>query len=183
MAGEFIPNPKQQLAIEHVHGPMLVLAGAGTGKTTVLVERIAALVKNGHARPEEILAITFTENAAAELKQRVERRLGKRAAITASTFHAYCHSILKRSGTDFHVLIPEDVYVFLRQRIHRLDLERFIRAADVGEFLHDLRNFFDRCEEELRAAGRPYRVVRGDWEERFEQARRAVEEVLARPAR
>src|SRR5437588_582647 len=128
---------------------MLVLAGAGTGKTTVLVERIAALVKNGHARPEEILAITFTENAAAELKQRVERRLGKRAAITASTFHAYCHSILKRSGTDFHVHIPEDVYVFLRQRIHRLDLERFIRAADVGEFLHDLRNFFDRCHEEL----------------------------------
>lgn len=149
VAGEFIPNAKQQLAIEHQQGPMLVLAGAGTGKTTVLVERIAALVKNGHARPDEILAITFTENAAAELKQRVERRLGKRAAITASTFHAYCHSILKRSGKDFHILTPEDVYVFLRQRIHQLDLERFIRAADVGEFLHDLRNFFDRCHEEL----------------------------------
>src|SRR5437016_61581 len=128
---------------------MLVMAGAGTGKTTVLVERIAALVKNGHARPEEILAITFTENAAAELKQRVEKRLGKRAAISASTFHAYCHAILKRSGNDFHILTPEDIYVFLRQRIHRLDLDRFIKAADVGEFLHDLRNFFDRCHEEL----------------------------------
>jgi DNA helicase-2/ATP-dependent DNA helicase PcrA len=149
VANEFIPNPKQKLAIEHVHGPMLVLAGAGTGKTTVLVERIAALVKNGHARPEEILAITFTENAAGELKQRVEKRLGKRTAISASTFHAYCHAILKRSGNDFHILTPEDVYVFLRQRIHRLDLDRFIKAADVGEFLHDLRNFFDRCHEEL----------------------------------
>jgi DNA helicase-2/ATP-dependent DNA helicase PcrA len=128
---------------------MLVLAGAGTGKTTVLVERIAWLVKNGHARPEEILAITFTENAAKELKQRVEKRLGRRAAISASTFHAYCHAILKRSGKDFHILTPEDFHVFLRQRIHRLDLERFIRAADLGEFLHDLRNFFDRCHEEL----------------------------------
>jgi DNA helicase-2/ATP-dependent DNA helicase PcrA len=149
VAGEFIPNPKQKLAIEHAHGPMLVLAGAGTGKTTVLVERIAWLVKNGHARPEEILAITFTENAAKELKQRVEKRLGRRAAISASTFHAYCHAILKRSGKDFHILTPEDFHVFLRQRIHRLDLERFIRAADLGEFLHDLRNFFDRCHEEL----------------------------------
>jgi DNA helicase-2/ATP-dependent DNA helicase PcrA len=149
VAGEFIPNPKQKLAIEHAHGPMLVLAGAGTGKTTVLVERIAWLVKNGHARPEEILAITFTENAAKELKQRVEKRLGRRAAISANTFHAYCHAILKRSRKDFHILTPEDFHVFLRQRIHRLDLERFIRAADLGEFLHDLRNFFDRCHEEL----------------------------------
>ncbi len=149
MAAEFIPNPKQKLAIEHAYGPMLVLAGAGTGKTTVLVERIAWLVKNEIARPEEILAITFTENAAKELRQRVEKRLGRRAAISANTFHAYCHAILKRSGRDFYVLPPEDVHVFLRQRIHRLDLERFIKAADVGEFLNDLRSFFDRCNEEL----------------------------------
>jgi DNA helicase-2/ATP-dependent DNA helicase PcrA len=149
VAAEFIPNPKQKLAIDHVHGPMLVLAGAGTGKTTVLVERIASLVKNGHARPEEILAITFTENAAQELKQRVEKRLGRRAAISASTFNAYCHAILKRSGKGFHILTPEDFHVFLRQRIHRLDLERFIKPADLGEFLHDLRSFFDRCHEEL----------------------------------
>jgi DNA helicase-2/ATP-dependent DNA helicase PcrA len=149
VAGEFTPNPKQKLAIEHAYGPMLVLAGAGTGKTTVLVERIAWLIKNEHARAEEILAITFTENAARELKQRVEKRLGRRAGISASTFHAYCHAILKRTGKNFHVLTPEDVYVFLRQRIHRLDLERFIKPADLGEFLHDLRSFFDRCHEEL----------------------------------
>jgi len=149
VAGEFIPNPKQKLAIEHVHGPMLVLAGAGTGKTTVLVERIAWLVKNEYARPDEILAITFTENAAREMKQRVEKRLGRRAAISAGTFHAYCHAILKRSGKGFHILTPEDFHVLLRQRIHRLDLERFIKPADLGEFLNDLRSFFDRCHEEL----------------------------------
>jgi DNA helicase-2/ATP-dependent DNA helicase PcrA len=145
-----IHNPEQRKAIEHVAGPMLVLAGAGTGKTTVLVERIAWLIEQGHARPDEILAITFTENAAAELKARVERRLRRRAAIWAGTFHAYCFSILKRSHKDFFVLTPEDVYVFLRQRVDQLGLDRFIKASDVGQFLDDLRNFFDRCHEELK---------------------------------
>ena len=77
-ANLFSPNPKQKEAIEHVSGPMLVLAGAGTGKTTVLVERIARLIEQGHAQSDEILAITFTENAAAELKERVAAEVLKR---------------------------------------------------------------------------------------------------------
>ena len=149
MAAKFTPNPKQQAAIEHISGPMLVLAGAGTGKTTVLVERIAWLIEGGYAKPEEILAITFTDNAAAELKGRVERRLKRRAGIWAGTFHAYCVGILKRHEKNFYVLTPEDIYVFLRQRIAQLGLERFIKPSDVGQFLEDLRNFFDRCQEEL----------------------------------
>jgi DNA helicase-2/ATP-dependent DNA helicase PcrA len=149
VADKFTPNARQKAAIEHAFGPMLVLAGAGTGKTTVLVERIAWLIENGHARPDEILAITFTENAAAELKARVERRLKRRAAISAGTFHAYCFDILKRCGREFHVLPPEDIYVFLRKRIDQLQLQRFIKPADLGQFLEDLRNFFDRCLEEL----------------------------------
>ena len=151
MARTFIPNSKQEQAIRHLHGPMLVLAGAGTGKTSVLVERIAWLIENKHALPEEILAITFTDNAVTEMKERVERRVGRKAAIAAATFNAYCQGILKRCGKDFHVLIPEDVYVFLRQRIDQLELKRFIKPADLGEFLYDLRNFFDRCHEELVA--------------------------------
>jgi DNA helicase-2/ATP-dependent DNA helicase PcrA len=128
---------------------MLVLAGAGTGKTTVLVERIAWLIEHGHARPDEILGITFTENAAAELKARVERRLKRRAPIWAGTFNAYCVAILSRARKDFFVLTQEDIYVFLRQRIGQLGLERFIKPSDVGQFLDDLRNFFDRCQEQL----------------------------------
>jgi DNA helicase-2/ATP-dependent DNA helicase PcrA len=128
---------------------MLVLAGAGTGKTSVLVERIAWLIEQQHAAPEEILAITFTENAAGEMKERVEKRLRRKTAISASTFNAYCQRVLQRCGKDFQVMPPEDVYVFLRQRIEELGLERFIRPADLGEFLYDLRNFFDRCHEEL----------------------------------
>jgi len=149
VAKTFTPNPKQKLAIEHVHGPMLVLAGAGTGKTSVLVERIAWLIENNHAAPQEILAITFTDNGATEMRERVEKRLGRKTPISSATFNAYCQRILKRNGKDFHVLIPEDVYVFLRQKIDQLQLERFIKPADLGEFLNDLRNFFDRCHEEL----------------------------------
>ncbi len=150
----FTPNPRQKQAIEHALGPMLVLAGAGTGKTTVLVERIAWLIEQGHAKPEEILAITFTDNAADELKARVEKRLRRKApmfktTIFAGTFHAYCLGILKRAGQDFNLLLPEDVYVFLRQRIDQLGLKRFIKPADLGQFLEDLKNFFDRCHEEL----------------------------------
>jgi len=84
----FTPNPKQKQAIEHAHGPMLVLAGAGTGKTTVLVERIAWLIEQGHAKPDEILAITFTDNAADELKARVEKRLRRKMAGGRTTFWA-----------------------------------------------------------------------------------------------
>ncbi len=122
----FTPNPKQKQAIE-----------------------IAWLVEQGHAKPEEILAITFTDNAADELKSRVEKRLRRRAQIFAGTFHAYCLGVLKRAGRDFNLLLPEDVYVFLRQRIDQLGLKRFIRPADLGQFLEDLKNFFDRCHEEL----------------------------------
>jgi DNA helicase-2/ATP-dependent DNA helicase PcrA len=128
---------------------MLVLAGAGTGKTTVLVERIAWLIEQGHAKPDEILAITFTDNAADELKARVEKRLRRKTSIFAGTFHAYCLGVLKRAGQDFNLLLPEDVYVFLRQRIDQLGLKRFIKPADLGQFLEDLKNFFDRCHEEL----------------------------------
>lgn len=145
----FTPNPKQKQAIEHALGPMLVLAGAGTGKTTVLVERIAWLTEQGHAKPEEILAITFTDNAADELKARVEKRLRRKTAMFAGTFHAYCLGVLTRAGQDFNLLLPEDVYVFLRQRIDQLGLKRFIKPADLGQFLEDLKNFFDRCHEEL----------------------------------
>jgi DNA helicase-2/ATP-dependent DNA helicase PcrA len=66
----FVPDERQQEAIEHVRGPMLVVAGAGTGKTTVLTRRMAALIRTGHARANEILALTYTDNAAAEMRQR-----------------------------------------------------------------------------------------------------------------
>src|SRR5229473_4376084 len=98
----FIPDDPQRQAIEHVHGPMLVVAGAGTGKTSVLTNRIARLVEGGHALPEEILALTYTRNAAAEMRERVRGLLGGRVVHTA-TFHEYSNELLKRAGKNFGV--------------------------------------------------------------------------------
>ena len=70
-----VPDERQQQAIGHVHGPMLVIAGAGTGKTTVLTQRVANLIREGYARPDEIVALTYTENSAAEMLARVRGEL------------------------------------------------------------------------------------------------------------
>src|SRR5271165_1513473 len=95
----FAPDDRQREAIEHVHGPMLVVAGAGTGKTSVLIHRIASLVEQGHAQPEQVLALTYTVAAAGEMRDRVRALLGK--PIHSATFHDYCLDLLKRCKTDF----------------------------------------------------------------------------------
>ena len=144
----FAPDDRQREAIEHVHGPLLVVAGAGTGKTSVLTQRIARLVNQGHARPDEILALTYTRNAATEMDERVRGLLGGRKVRTA-TFHDYCLGLLERAGKKFGVLDEFDLWIFLRRRIRELHLEYFVRAANVGEFLKDLLGFLSRCHDEL----------------------------------
>jgi DNA helicase-2/ATP-dependent DNA helicase PcrA len=91
-------NPEQQAAVEHGDGPLLVLAGAGTGKTRVLVHRIAHLVDTG-ADPRSVLAVTFTNKAAGEMRHRLRGLLGARAdAMWIGTFHATCARLLRRHG-------------------------------------------------------------------------------------
>ena len=144
----FVPDEPQRQAIEHVHRPMLVVAGAGTGKTSVLTHRIEHLVREGHAQPNEILALTYTRNAAAEMRNRVRILLGGKT-VHATTFHDYCLDLLKRCGKDFGVLDEQDLWIYLRRRIRDLHLEHFIRAANIGQFLSDLLKFVARCHDEL----------------------------------
>ncbi|MGB9199729.1 MAG: ATP-dependent DNA helicase [Terriglobales bacterium] len=150
-AKKIAPDARQLEAIEHVHGPMVVLAGAGTGKTTVLIQRIANLVRQGHARPEEILALTYTDNAAAEMQQRVRAELKGTYLedLQTCTFHAWCNGLLHRRGAAFRVLDDKDLWVFLRRRIRDLRLKYFVRAANVGQFLDSLLDFMRRCQDEL----------------------------------
>jgi DNA helicase-2/ATP-dependent DNA helicase PcrA len=146
-SASFVPDDRQREAIEHIHGPVLVVAGAGTGKTSVLVQRIAHLVEAGHARPEQILALTYTRNSANEMRQRVCTLIGE--GVRAATFHDCCLDLLKRAGQDFSVLDDVDLWIYLRRRIRELHLQHFVRAANVSQFLSDLLGFLSRCHDEL----------------------------------
>jgi DNA helicase II / ATP-dependent DNA helicase PcrA len=145
------PDDQQRDAIGHVQGPMLVVAGAGTGKTTVLTRRIARLIREGHARPNEILALTYADNAAREMRERVQVELRGMdvSALRATTFHAYCNELLEADGKGFGVLDDKDLWICLRKRLRDLHLNYFVRAANVAQFLDDLLDFMRRCHDEL----------------------------------
>src|SRR5450631_2945881 len=123
----FTPDDRQRQAIEHAHGPMLVVAGAGTGKTTVLTQRIARLLREKHAKPQEIIAITYTKNSAHDLVVRLaEAWLGSddpaavqevQRSVKVGTFHAYCYRLLCEAGRRFELIDDHDLYVLLRRNI------------------------------------------------------------------
>lgn len=101
-------NPAQQAAVDHFYGPVLVIAGPGTGKTRVLTYRILNLIKNREIPPENILAVTFTNKAAAEISQRLTDLL-EESSVTVTTFHALGYDILsEQKGNTFSILDPED---------------------------------------------------------------------------
>ncbi|MGH9450041.1 MAG: ATP-dependent helicase [Terriglobia bacterium] len=150
-------NPEQTQAAEHGEGPLLVVAGPGTGKTRVITQRIVRLLQNAsltseHPRlqPENILALTFTEKAAGEMKHRVSQALPHLETLPAvSTFHAFCYQTLRKHHEDRLLLDKIDVWIFLRRRMAHLGLEFYQKLAEPGAFLHDLNDFFSRCQDEL----------------------------------
>src|SRR5438874_11799570 len=97
---QFAPDECQREAIEHGNGPMLVIAGAGTGKTTVLTRRIARLVRENVAQPAEFLALTYTDKPGHELGERVRGDLGGTdiSQLQVASFHPYCNNLLFRRG-------------------------------------------------------------------------------------
>ncbi len=104
-------NPRQREAVTHAGSPLLIVAGAGSGKTRVLTHRIAWLLAERGVHPGEIMSITFTNKAAAEMKQRVDALVGRRsAAMWVSTFHAMCVRVLRREARHLGVRSAFSVY-------------------------------------------------------------------------
>jgi DNA helicase II / ATP-dependent DNA helicase PcrA len=145
-------NPEQRAAVEHGDGPLLVVAGAGTGKTRVIVERIRNLLEtNPELAGESILGLTFTDKAAGGMKRRVVNAIGARAeGVWLSTFHKFClEKILQATNPDSQALDEIDHKILLRRCIGELDLKHFRRLQDPGEFISDFVKFFSRCQDEL----------------------------------
>lgn len=104
-------NPQQRAAVVHAGKPLLVVAGAGSGKTRVLTRRIAYLLAARDAHPGSILAITFTNKAAAEMRERVVELVGPRAKLMwVSTFHSSCVRILRRDIKRFGISSTFSIY-------------------------------------------------------------------------
>ena len=155
-------NPAQVDAVTHDQGPLLIVAGAGTGKTTVLTRRIAYLIATRRARPEEILALTFTDKAALEMEERVDVLVPYGYAdVRISTFHAFGDWLLREHALElgltpaFRVLNRAEQVLFLRTRLFELPLDHFRPLGDPTRHLQAFTGLFGRAKDEDVAPPRP----------------------------
>ena len=159
-------NPAQRQAVETVQGPLLIVAGPGSGKTRVITHRMAYLVHVCGISPYRILAVTFTNKAASEMRERLQRLLGSRVeGLTVGTFHAFCAFLLRREGkhigldSHFTIFDEEDSVELVKQAMEEADVDprrfppRAIREAvsraksllrGPEEFSRSADSFYDR---------------------------------------
>jgi DNA helicase II / ATP-dependent DNA helicase PcrA len=123
-------NPAQKKAVETIDGPLLIVAGPGSGKTRVITHRVAYLIKVCGVNPHRIMAVTFTNKAAREMAERLEKLLGQTAGdLTLGTFHAICARILRQEGkaigldSRFVIYDEEDQLSLIKQSLQELDLD------------------------------------------------------------
>ena len=148
-------NEAQRQAVTHDTGPLLIVAGAGTGKTTVITRRIAWLIAERKARPDEILALTFTDKAAAEMEERVDTLVPYGYAdVEIATFHAFGDRILREHALeigltpDFRVLNRAEQTIFFRDRLFELPLAHYRPLGDPTRHLQALITLISRCKDE-----------------------------------
>jgi len=148
-------NKQQGEAVTHKEGPLLIIAGAGTGKTTVIARRIAWLLSEGLCKTDEILALTFTDKAAHEMLERVDILVPYGYTdIWVSTFHAFGDKLLRENALvaginpDFKVLTRPEAAVFFRERLFEFNLTHFRPLADPTRFIEAMISLFNRAKDE-----------------------------------
>ncbi len=158
-------NPEQREAVLHVSGPLLILAGAGSGKTKVITSRIAYLVGDGHAQPHEVLAVTFTNKAAEEMRTRVETLLGESCArMWVSTFHSICARLLRREAPaiglsrDFVIYDSSDQLAVVKQALKELQVDdSFVQPRAALSRISHAKNRMETPEQMAASAGWNFR--------------------------
>ena len=166
-------NPEQRRAVLHREGPLLILAGAGSGKTRVISYRTAYLLGDGHAQPDQILAVTFTNKAAEEMRLRVDQLLGAASpGLWLSTFHAFCARLLRREGPlvglsrDFVIYDSSDQLTVIK---------RAMRALDVDERITSPRAMLSRISHAKNQMQAPQELRESGWNYRDEQLAKVYE--------
>ena len=157
-------NPQQRQAVVHAGSPLLIVAGAGSGKTRVLTHRIAYLLAARDVHPAQIVAITFTNKAAAEMKERVAALVGRRAnAMWVSTFHSMCVRLLRREarhlefGSSFSIYDQDDSHRLIAQVARELDLDpKRYPARALGAQISNLKNELLTASDAARDAGNDF---------------------------
>lgn len=149
-------NKEQEAAVVHTNGPLMIIAGAGTGKTTVITKRIAWLIEQGLAQPENILALTFTEKAAAEMEERVDLLLPYGYVdLQISTFHSFCEKILRDYGVEiglsreFKLTSELDAWLLARANFECFELDYYRPLGNPTKYLRSLLGHFSRAKDEM----------------------------------
>ena len=148
-------NTQQKEAVVFGNGPLLIIAGAGTGKTTVITKRIAYLIKNKIAKPDQILALTFTEKAAGEMQDRVLALLDDSFYLDlwVSTFHSFCDRVLRERGLDiglpinYKLLTETQAQILMRNNLEKFDLDYYRPIGNPTSFIGALVTHFSRCKD------------------------------------
>ncbi len=159
-------NDKQYEAVCHTEGPLLILAGAGSGKTRVLTHRIAYLIEEKGVNPWNILAITFTNKAAGEMRERVDKIVGFGAeSIWVATFHSTCVRILRRHiealgyGTNFTIYDADDQKTLMRQVLKAMNLDpKLFKEKSMMAMISKAKDEMISPEEAMASAGGDFRM-------------------------
>ncbi|MCK5538864.1 MAG: UvrD-helicase domain-containing protein, partial [Bacteroidales bacterium] len=183
-------NKEQKEAVEHDNGPLLIVAGAGTGKTSVLVERLDYLINKKNVKIDDILLMTFTEKASTEMEERADRILPYGYVdLWINTFHSFCQRILKEHALDiglpgdFRLMTQTDQWILIKKNLENLELDYYKPLGNPTKFIHELIKHFSRLKDESISA-KDYvsyvkklekKIDKGDEEEELSELKRLKE--------